>query len=253
LAKEDEVLKKLTRANVYRQSDYLSFLVTLKQAQLQLSQSRAQYKNDYATLNYLAGVTDTAMIAIAKPDIEKTVKVSPAQSIFFNQFKVDSLKLINSRRLLDFTYKPKINALADAGFNSDFTGQEYKNFGLSAGFTLSIPIYDGGQRKLAYKKLNLQEDTRQNYKTFFDMQYRQQLAQLNQQIAENEALLAQVTDQMKYIESLIKVDTQLMQTGDLKIADLILAINNYLAVKNLFTQTTITGLQLTNQLNYWNK
>jgi hypothetical protein len=62
-----------------------------------------------------------------------------------------------------------------------------------------------------------------------------------------------VTEQMKYIESLIKVDTQLMQTGDLKIADLILAINNYLSVKNLFTQTTITGLQLVNQLNYWNK
>jgi len=253
LLKEDEVLKKLTRANVYRQSDYLSFLVTLKQAQLQLSQSRAQYKNDYATLNYLAGITDTAMVAITKPDIAKAIKVDHAQSIFFTQFKVDSLKLINSRRLLDFTYKPKFNALADAGFNSDFAGQEYKNFGLSAGFTLSIPIYDGGQRKLAYKKLNLQEDTRQNYKVFFDMQYRQQLAQLNQQIAENEALLAQVTDQMKYIESLIKVDTQLMQTGDLKIADLILAINNYLAVKNLFTQTTITGLQLINQLNYWNK
>lgn len=253
LAKEDEVLKKLTRANVYRQSDYLSFLVTLKQAQLQLSQSRAQYKNDYATLNYLAGVTDTAMIAISKPDIAKSLKVGAAQSIFFNQFRVDSLKLINSRRLLDFTYKPKINALADAGFNSDFAGQEYKNFGLSAGFTLSIPIYDGGQRKLAYKKLNLQEDTRQNYKVFFDMQYRQQLAQLNQQIAENESLLAQVSDQMKYVESLIKVDTQLMQTGDLKIADLILAVNNYLAVKNLFTQTTITGLQLVNQLNYWNK
>jgi len=66
-------------------------------------------------------------------------------------------------------------------------------------------------------------------------------------------LLTQVTEQMKYIESLIKVDTQLMQTGDLKIADLILAINNYLSVKNLFTQTTITGLQLVNQLNYWNK
>jgi len=177
----------------------------------------------------------------------------PVTSIYFKQFQTDSLKLINSRRLLDFTYKPKLNALADAGFNTDFTGQEYKNFGVSAGFTLSIPIYDGGQRKLAYKKLNLEEDTRQNYKSFFDRQYHQQLAQLNQQLAENDALLTQVTEQMKYIESLIKVDTQLMQTGDLKIADLILAINNYLSVKNLFTQTTITGLQLVNQLNYWNK
>jgi outer membrane protein TolC len=253
LEKEDDVLKKLTRANVYRQSDYLSFLVTLKQAQLQLTQSRAQYKNDYATLNYLAGTNDTAMVTLIKPDIRKALRVDPNVSIFFNQFKVDSLKLLNSRRLLDFTYKPKLNALADAGFNTDFTGQEYKNFGVSAGFTLSIPIYDGGQKKLAYKKLSLDEDTRQNYKLFFDKQYRQQLAQLNQQIAENDALLTQVTDQMKYIESLIKVDTQLMQTGDLKIADLILAINNYLSVKNLFTQTTITGLQLINQLNYWNK
>lgn len=253
LEKEDDVLKKLTRANVYRQSDYLSFLVTLKQAQLQLTQSRAQYKNDYATLNYLAGTTDTALVTLTKPDIRRAMRADPNTSIFFNQFKVDSLKLLNSRRLLDFTYKPKLNALADAGFNTDFTGQEYKNFGVSAGFTLSIPIYDGGQKKLAYKKLSLEEDTRQNYKSFFDKQYRQQLAQLNQQIAENDALLTQVTDQMKYIESLIKVDTQLMQTGDLKIADLILAINNYLSVKNLFTQTTIIGLQLINQLNYWNK
>jgi outer membrane protein TolC len=253
LQKEDDVLKKLTRANVYRQSDYLSFLVTLKQAQLQLAQSRAQYKNDYASLNYLSGIADTSTVSLIKPDIKKALHTNPASSIFFNQFKVDSLKLLNSRRLLDFTYKPKINALADAGFNTDFTGSEYKNFGLSAGFTLSIPLYDGGQRKLQYKKLNLEEETRQNYKAFFDVQYRQQLAQLNQQIAENDALLAQVTEQMKYIESLIKVDTQLLQTGDLKIADLILAINNYLAAKNLFTQTTISGLQLINQLNYWNK
>jgi len=253
LTKEDDVLKKLTRANVYRQSDYLSFLVTLKQAELQLAQSRAQYKNDYATLNYLAGIADTTVTTLSKPDIRRAIAADPATSIYFKQFQTDSLKLINSRRLLDFTYKPKLNALADAGFNTDFTGQEYKNFGVSAGFTLSIPIYDGGQRKLAYKKLNLEEDTRQNYKSFFDRQYHQQLAQLNQQLAENDALLTQVTEQMKYIESLIKVDTQLMQTGDLKIADLILAINNYLSVKNLFTQTTITGLQLVNQLNYWNK
>lgn len=253
LVKEDETLKKLTRANVYRQSDYLSFLVTLKQAQLQLAQSRAQYKNDYSTLNYLAGITDTAMVSLSKPDIRREIAARRATSIYFKQFEIDSLKLINNRRLLDFAYKPKLNALADAGFNTDFTGHEYKNFGMSAGFMLSIPIYDGGQRKLAYKKLSLDEDTRQNYKAFFDKQYRQQLVQLNQQLAENDALLAQVTDQMKYIESLIKVDTQLMQTGDLKIADLILAINNYLSVKNLLTQTTIAGLQFINQLNYLNQ
>ena len=149
--------------------------------------------------------------------------------------------------------KPKLNVQADGGYNSDFMGQAWKNFGLSAGFGLVIPIYDGGQRKLQYRKLYLQEETRQNYKAFFDVQYRQQVAQLNQQIIENETLIAQIKDQTKYTESLIKIDMQLMQTGDLHISDLVLAINNYLTIKNLMTQTVISRLQLINQLNYWNK
>jgi outer membrane protein TolC len=253
LNQEEGLLKKLTRGNVYRQSDYLTFLVTLKQQQLQLFQSRLQYKNDYATLNYLVGIADTSMVTLQEPGIQKTIKPDVSNSIFFSQYKVDSLKLVNSRALVDFSYKPKINLLADGGYNTDFSGQSYKSFGASVGFSLTLPLYDGGQRKMQYNKLSLEEETRKNYKAFFNVQYRQQIAQLNQQIGENENLIAQINEQMKYSESLIKVDTQLLQTGDLKIADLILAINNYYTIKNLLTQTTISRLQLINQLNYWNK
>jgi outer membrane protein TolC len=253
LTKEEDLLKKLTRNNVYRQSDYLTFLVTLKQQQLQLSQSRLQYKNDYNTLNYLAGIADTSMIELQEPDIQRAIQPDVSNSIFFKQYKLDSLKLINSRQLIDFSYKPKVNIMADGGYNSDFMGQAYKNFGVSAGFTFTMPIYDGGQRKMQYHKLSLEEETRKNYKAFFDAQYYQQIAQLKQQISENENLLAQIDEQIKYSESLIKVDNQLLQTGDLRIADLILAVNNYLTIKNLRTTTTINKMQLINQLNYWNK
>ncbi len=253
LITEEDVLKKLTRANVYRQSDYLTFLVTLKQQQLQLAQARLLYKNDYATLNYLAGVADTSIVELSTPDLQTAMPPGINSSIFFAQYRLDSLKLINSRKQIDFSYKPKTNVFADGGYNSDFMGQAYKNFGASVGFNLSIPIYDGGQRKLQYRKISLEEETRQNYKAFFNVQYRQQLAQLNQQISENDKLMPQIDDQIKYSESLIKVDTQLLQTGDVKIADLILAINNYLTVRNLKTQTIISKLQLINQLNYWNR
>jgi len=253
LSKEEDLLKKLTRANVYRQSDYLTFLVTLKQQQLLLLQSRLQYKNDYTTLNYLSGIADTSMIELQEPAIQRPMLPDAGSSIFFRQYKLDSLKLINGRQLIDFSYKPKISITADGGYNSDFMGQAYKNFGLSAGFAFTMPIYDGGQRKMQYRKLSLQEETRENYKAFFDVQYHQQIAQLQQQISENENLLTQVDEQIKYSESLIKVDTQLLQTGDLRIADLVLAINNYLTIKNLRTTTNINKLQLINQLNYWNK
>jgi len=253
LSKEEDLFKKLTRANVYHQSDYLTFLVTLKQQQLQLLQSRLQYKNDYTTLNYLTGIADTSMIELQEPMIQQPMLPDATTSIFFRQYHLDSLKLINGRQLIDFSYKPKVSITADGGYNSDFMGQAYKNFGLSAGFAFTMPIYDGGQRKMQYRKLSLQEETRENYKAFFDVQYRQQIAQLKQQISENENLLTQVDEQIKYSESLIKVDTQLLQTGDVRIADLILAINNYLTIKNLKTTTTINKLQLINQLNYWNR
>lgn len=253
LTKEEDLLKKLTRANVYRQSDYLTFLVTLKQQQLTLLQARAQYKNDYCTLNYLAGIADTSMVALHDPDISLVYHPDISSSIFFKQYKLDSLKLVNGRQLVDFSYKPKINIFADGGYNSDFMGQAYKNFGVSAGFNFTMPLYDGGQRKMQYRKLSLEEESRANYQSFFDTQYRQQIAQLKQQISENDYLLTQINEQIKYSESLIKVDTELLQTGDVKVADLILAVNNYLTIKNLRTTTAITKMQLINQLNYWNR
>jgi outer membrane protein TolC len=252
LTEEEGLLKKLTRTNVYKQSEYLAFLVTLKQQQLQLMQARLQYKNDYATLNYITGIADTAYAELSEPGIQKTVTPDASSSIFFKQYKLDSLRLNNARSLIDYSYKPKANIFADGGYNTDFV-QPAKNFGTSFGFSLTMPIYDGGQRKMQYKKIRLEEETRQNYKAFFSVQYKQQIAQLNQQINENENLLAQIKEQMKYSESLIKVDSQLLQTGDVKIGDLILAVNNYFTIQNLLTQTTISRLQLINQLNYWNK
>ena len=253
LTTEEDLLKKLTRTNVYRQTDYLTFLVTLKQQQLQLYQSHLQYRTDYSTLNYLAGIADTTTIELKDPAIQPVLFADKSNSIFFLQFKTDSIRLQNARKLIDYSYKPRVNIFADGGYNSDFTYQPYKNFGTSVGFTVSVPIYDGGVRKLQYKKIALQENTRQTYKTFFDVQYRQQIAQLNQQISDNAALEQQIKDQFKYSESLIKADTQLLQTGDLRIADLIIAINNYLSAKNLLTQTNVNKLQLINQLNYWKK
>ncbi len=253
LKMEEDVLKQLTRANVYRQSDYLTFLVTLKQQQLQLLQAHMQYKNDYATLNYLSGIADTSVKELEIPQLTIMGHPAASNSIFFTQYKLDSLKLLNSRKQLDYTYKPKANVFADGGYNSDFMGQAYKNFGTSVGFSLSMPIYDGGQRKIQYKKLTLEEETRQNYKAFFDTQYRQQIAQLLQQIDESEKLIPQIEEQSVYSDQLVKVNAELLKTGDVKIADLILSINNYLTVMNLKTQTRVSKLQLINQLNYWYK
>src|SRR5258708_11562889 len=45
LQKQDSILKKLTQQNVYRQVDYLSFLVTFQQQNLTRQQLEVQHKN----------------------------------------------------------------------------------------------------------------------------------------------------------------------------------------------------------------
>ncbi|MFK5282637.1 hypothetical protein ACI3PL_24040, partial [Lacticaseibacillus paracasei] len=60
LHKEELIFKKLTTSGIYKQTEYLTFVVLVQQQDLQLIQFRNQYKNAYRNLNYLCGVTDTA-------------------------------------------------------------------------------------------------------------------------------------------------------------------------------------------------
>jgi outer membrane protein TolC len=253
LNKEDTILKRLTRQNVYRQTDYLTFLVTVQQQKLTVQQAAIQYETDYLTLNYLSGINDTTINKLESPNIYLNASLSPELSIFYNQYILDSLKLRNDRTVLDYTYKPKLNVFADAGYMSSLFTLPYKNFGTSFGFGVSVPIYDGKQRKLQYRKLDIAEQTRISYRDFFKQQYSIQVMQLVKQVQQTEKLIQDINEQIKYSEGLIQINLKLLVTGDIKIADLVIAINNYLTAKNLLAQNMVNRLQLINQVNYWNK
>jgi len=253
LAREEIILKKLTLNNVYKQSDYLAFLVTLQQQALMVKQAFIQYKNDYAILNYISGIADTATVYLQDPGIVLSPVSGTGSSIFFKQFEIDSLKLINSKTLVDVSYKPKINLFADAGYLSSLANQPYKNFGTSFGISAAVPIYDGRQKKLQYSKIGIEEKTRKNYQSFFITRYRQQTAQLMQQLNATDDLIKDINSQLKYTQSLIDVNGKLLETGEARITDYVLALNNYINAKNLITQNNIARLQIINQINYWNR
>ncbi len=253
LINEEMILKKLTENNIYRQTDYLTFIVTMKQQELQLKQLQIQFRNDYYLLNYLCGIFDTSEATLADPDISMQLNTDTAASAFFRQYQINHLKLENDFTLIDFSYKPKVNAFANAGYSSTLLYNAYKNFGSSAGINLTIPIYDGHQKQMLQRKIKLAEVTNENYKGFFTSQYSQQLAMLRQQLMATESLLGDIEDQIKYADGLVKVNSKLMETGDARISDLVLAVNNYLNARNLLTQNKISRMQVLNQINYWNR
>jgi|SRR6185312_3227402 len=252
LTKEEEILKTLTEKNVYKQADYLSFLVTLQQQQLTRNQLMVQYKNNYATLNYLSGIVDTVTETLGTPDLQVKINLNKLSSPFFLNYKIDSLRLQNERLLARVQYRPKVNLFADAGYQSTFILNPYKNFGYNIGINLTVPIYDGHQKRLQLTKLDIEERTRQKQHDFFYNQYQQQIQQLQQQLNDLESLAEPINKQIAYLETLIHVNGKLLETGDIRITDYVLALNNYITAKNLVVQNQIERYQIIQQLNYWN-
>lgn len=253
LNKEEAILKALTEKSVYRQTDYLTFLVTVQQQNLLVNQQKQQYQNEFATLNYICGLQDTSFASLDAPELEHTEIPEIEQTVFYQHYQTDSLKLKNQDAQIDFSYKPKLNLYADGGYLSSLSVTPYKNFGLSAGISLIVPIYDGKQKKMQHDKVSIAEQTRQRYRDYFKTQYNQQIAQLLQQLNLTEQQIENANTQIKFSEGLMNANRKLLATGDARISDYIIAIGNYLNAKNIITQNTVNKLQIINQLNYWNK
>jgi outer membrane protein TolC len=253
LTREKDVLKKLTETGVSKQTDYLSFMVTLQQQELQVEQAKSRYQNDFAMLNYTCGIEDTSFIVLEDPDLKVEKGAELFNSIFYKQFEIDSLKLVNSDQQINFLYQPKINLVADGGYLSSFAVQPYKNFGISAGVSISIPLYDGGQRKMQHDQLAINQLTRMDYRDFFASQFHQQNNQLQQQLLAKQRLEEKINRQIIYSQTLMEAYRKLLEAGDVRLTEYILSIGNFLSAKNMLLENNIEKYQIINELNYWNR
>ncbi|MFV5696337.1 TolC family protein [Flavobacterium sp. LB3P122] len=251
LKKETSILKKLTQNAIYKQTDYLIFSATVKQQDLVLLQLKQQYQNNMALLNYLSGETDTTFVHLKKPEITLKNSRSSEKIVFLKQFEVDSLKLQNQNKFIDYSYKPSLSLLGDAGYNSSFAYQAYKNFGFSVGLGLSIPIYDGNQRTLQHQKNDAALATNLAYKSNFNKQYQQQLLMLNLNLKQSAAVENQLQSQLLIADALIEANKKLLFTGDAQITEYIIAVGNLIAIKNAISLNNSNKLQIINEINYW--
>ena len=248
---EATILKKLTQNSIYKQTDYLVFLSTIKQQELQVLQLKQQYQNDLGMLNYLSGETDTTFVNLKKPDITLKTIQSADKIVFAKQFEVDSLKIINQNKIIDNAYKPSLSLLGDAGYLSSLTYEVHKNFGFSVGLGLSIPIYDGNKKSLQHQKNETALATNLAYKANFNKQYQQQLLMLNQKLKQAVAIENQLQSQLQIVDALIEANKKLLLTGDAQITDFVIAIGNVITINNSISQNKINKLQLINEINYW--
>ena len=248
---QEEIFKKLVRKGIYKQSDYLNFLVSREAQEIILSQVIISFHNNLASLNQISGISDTITYHLDDPNI-KVLELSPLKNTFqFHKFELDSLSLQQQKLAIKALYKPKIAWGADAGYESSNFDQFYKSFGVSIGLNFTLPIYDGHQRKISSKQIDLLENSRRAYLNTFKREYSREILSLQKQLLDLNRLENQLQQQIKNVELLVDIDRKLLNIGDVKITDLILAINNYKNTKFTLSQIEINRLTILNQLNFW--
>ncbi|MDP4266986.1 MAG: TolC family protein [Bacteroidota bacterium] len=247
---EDGILKQLVENGLYKQTDYLSFLIETQSQEMLVKQLNTQLKKEINLLNQICGIADSGNYEINYPELTKQLPANPQSSPLFMQFKIDSLKITNQKNAVDIRYKPKFNWIADAGLLSSTPENLYRHFGYSAGINFSMSIYDGEQRKLDYQKLSILENTRNNYEIFFKRQYNQQLKQMNEELNSISEMRVQLNKQLKTAENLIAIEKAEMNTGNISITDYINAKKNYININRSLNQIKIRELQIINDWNY---
>lgn len=251
LNQEDIVLKKLTQASVFKQTDYLTFKVTLQQNELTLEQQKADWQSNYSLLKYLSGIVDDTFEPLDKPSFNDTLSSTTFdESMYAKAFEADSLKISNDEKIIQYNYKPKITAFSDGGYQSSFTSTPYNNFGVSVGVGVTVPIYDGHQKKMLLQQNQLTLDTRKKYLEQTQRQYQQQIFQINNQMEQYHKMIITANQQITYAKTLVEANAKQLPTGDVRIVDFILSINNLLNLQGNIIQYNTTLFNLKNQLQY---
>lgn len=249
---EDEILKALTRTASFSQSDYLLFKVALQTQDLAQQEARSQFLTDMGQLNYACGLVDTSWVDLPAPDWRDSVALPTGydQSVYYDQNILDSAQIDNAAQITRLNYKPRISVFGDGGYSSSLPRQAGKNFGASIGLSYSLPIYDGKQKKYALLQNSLADESRIRHATQRQRQYEGMVLQLKQQLDLAGKQIAAAEKRLVYAKTLITAGKKLLPAGDMRMADYLMGINNYMNLSATVIQNKVKRLLVIYQLQH---
>jgi hypothetical protein len=247
---QDKIMQDFVKAGIFNQSDYLALIVEKKEQEIIVVRLKGLYLKDLGLLYEACGIADSTSCELQNPELELAISHEPGEFLFLKQFVSDSLKIVNERNALALRYRPTISWMADAGFLTSNPWNFYHHFGLSAGISLSVPIYDGQQRKLEEKKLDISESTRmfysENYRNIYDQKY----LSLRNQLNETKEVRTKLVQQREISEQLVTTLRSQLETGIVEMTDYITAIKNFRNINHNLNLADIEIYRIINEINY---
>ncbi len=251
IKEQDRIIQDFVKAGIFNRSDYLAALVETREQEIIVDRLKNLYLKNIRLLNEVCGLTDSSYFELSAPGITLSGQDNPHDYLFLKQFHADSLKLANERDALDLRYKPSVNWFADAGILTSNPWNFYRHFGVSAGISLSVPVFDGHQRELEERKLAISENTRSFYSTIYRKQYDQKYISLKSELEGIREVRTKIESQLATADELVKSLKSQLETGIVRINDYLTALKNYRNISHNLNMTDIEIYRIINELNYF--
>ncbi|MFZ0281597.1 MAG: TolC family protein [Bacteroidales bacterium] len=248
---QDRINQGFVKAGIITRSEYLAALIETREQEIIVDRLNNLYMKSIRLLNEICGLKDSSYFELLAPGIALSGQDKPSDYLLLKQFYADSLKLENDRDALNLKYKPSVNWFADAGIMTSNPFNFYNHFGLSAGISLSFPLYDGHQKVLEEKKLTISENTRSFYSSSYRKQYDQKYTGLEKELEGVREVRTKIESQLKTADELVKSLKLQLETGLIRMNDYLTALKNYRNISHNLSVADIEIYRLINEMNYF--
>ena len=250
LREQMEWTDALMKKGFTSEQDYLLLKVELKNQWVDLNASRQNYQSGLYQLYALCGIEDTTVVAIDSVSFEIPAPISGSK--FLQKYALDSLKIVNQQQLFETQYQPKIDLFFNTGLNAVTLDKIERKFGVSAGLSLSLPLYDGKQKSLTRKQSQVNQTIIHDYRRFsesnIDVQRHDRMSRIQTLKKNIHVLEEQIND---YRNLLALSETQLKQ-GHVSMIDHLTLLRNFVDIRKNKIETEIKCQLEINNYNYWN-
>jgi outer membrane protein TolC len=250
LTQQLKLTGELAEKGFAKTQDYLLQRIELKNQCLALADARQVYKSSLYQLYALCGIQDTTVVEIDSVAIEMT-GLTP-DSYFMQKYKLDSLTTITQQKLFETKYLPQVNLFVNTGLNAVEIKNMQRKFGMSAGLSLSLPLFDGRQKSLTRQQSRIQQQKIGEYRRFARRNIAIQRKDLQSRIHGLQQSIQILSEQVNDYKKLLHLSESQLQQGTISMLDHLILLRNFIDLRKNKIEMEINCLLEINNYNYWN-
>jgi outer membrane protein TolC len=244
-----KISAELVKSGLLKQTDYLLLQIEVQNQTMQKRQLQSEFKGDLNSLFSYCGITDTTLVQLVP--ITEEMEQETDRTQFIKTFEYDSMKTVAEQEVLESRYAPQIKLFLNTGLNAVEWDNIERKYGFSTGFNFSLPLYDGGQKSLAHQQNEILLENIASKKSYFLLQWSNQLKSLKEQIRMQKENLILMEKQIAEFKDVLDISIRSMQHGNLFMVEYLTLLKNYSDVMKNEIISRINYLQLINNYNYW--